>query len=145
MKGLLLALLLLLVFLYVIKRIFKSLRNPKRIVSETNGRKKISTNPSWFGGGWRSEYYFENSTLYEVHKGITAEIPFTHITQIKPGYTKINNRRNWIVHYRQHGVEKQVQFYPNLTLFNHNFSAFLTSVKEENPEAEIREISFFST
>ena len=36
----------------------------------------------------------------------------------------VNNRRIWSVSYVENGREKQVQFYPNVTMFNHNFSAF---------------------
>lgn len=119
-------------------------RHPKRIIPEDNGRKKISSNPSFFGGSSNKNYYFDDDFLYEVDKRTTYEIGLTKITQIKPGYTKVNNRRKWTITYIKEGEKKQVQFYPNLTVFNHNFADFLTTVKRVNPDAEVKNVSLFN-
>jgi len=142
--NLLLAILPLAVFLLLIRWAITKLRNPTRMITDASGLKKISSNPSIFGGAWRKSYYFDEQNLYEAHKNSRSQIPFSDILESKPGYTVINNRRNWSVIFLAHGVEKQLQFYPNLTLFNHNFSAFLLAVKQANPQAKIKEIGFFN-
>lgn len=120
------------------------LRHPKRIIPEDNGRKKISCNPAYFGGSSHKNYYYDDNFLYEVDKRTTCEIDLAKITQIKPGYTKVNNRRKWTITYIKEGEKKQVQFYPNLTVFNHNFADFLTTVKQINPDADIKNVSLFN-
>lgn len=131
-------------FILLIRLLLKKLRTPGRIITDDSGLKKISTNPSIFGGAWRKSYYFDSQHLYEVDKNNRRPIPLADIVQIKPGYTTVNNRRSWEVIYRAHGTEKRIEFYPNLTLFNQNFTAFLLAVKQANPQAEVKEISFFS-
>lgn len=128
----------------ILKTFFRATRHPHRLIVENSGMKKISANPSWFGGSNRSEYYYDRDFLYEIKHGITYQIPMSDIIQIKPGFTKINNRQNWLITYRKEGQKKQVEFYNNLTFFNHNFPDFLATVKQVNPEAEIKNISFFN-
>lgn len=134
-----------LVFLYFLMTFcIRTVRHPKRIITESNGMKKISTNPSIFGGSSQKQYYYDDEYLYEVKNDVTYKIAFSEIIQIKPGYTKINNRRNWLVSYHKNGVSKQVEFFHNLTLFNHNFSGFLLAVKQANPDADVKTLSFFN-
>ncbi|WAH52846.1 hypothetical protein LMA04_01950 [Pseudescherichia vulneris] len=122
----------------------RTLRQPKRIISDENGMKKISSNPSYFGGSSRAEYYYDDTFLYEIKNNITHKIELSKITQVKPGYTTINNRRKWSVIYLTERGESQMQFYHNLTLFNQNFTGFLAAVERENPNAEVRKLSFFN-
>ncbi|MEX5410189.1 hypothetical protein [Atlantibacter hermannii] len=131
--------------LFILFRLFfRAVRQPKRIISESNGMKKISGNPSIFRGASQKVYYYDSKYLYEVKNDVTSKIPLSEIIQIKPGYTQINNRRNWLVSYLKHGEKKHVEFFNNLTIFNHNFSGFLSAVKQANPEAEIKALTFFN-
>ena len=55
----------------------------------------------------------------------------------------VNNRRIWSVSYVENGREKQVQFYPNVTMFNH-ISLLFDSGKNANPHADIKDLSVFN-
>ena len=132
------------VLFILIRLFFRAVRRPKRIISENNGMRKISANPSIFRGSSQKEYYYDSEYLYEIKNDITCKIPLGEIIQIKPGFTTINNRRNWLVSYLRYGEKKQVEFFNNLTLYNHNFSGFLSAVKQANPEAEIKALTFFN-
>ncbi len=134
----------LMVLFILIRLFFRAVRHPKRIITEKNGLKKISTNPSIFRGASHKDYYYDSEYLYEVNNDLTRKIPLGEIIQIKPGFTKINNRQNWLVSYLNHGEKKHVEFFNNLTIFNHNFSGFLSAVKQANPQAEIKSLSFFN-
>ncbi|WFC80211.1 hypothetical protein [Enterobacter roggenkampii] len=129
----LIALLILLSFL--VRRI----RQAKRIISDRNGMKKISASPSIFGGNGGKTWFYDDQFLYEVKNNATRKIALANIIKIRPGNTEINSRRVWIVIYRDGVNEKQVQFYNNLTLWNHNFTAFLVAVKRANPDAVVKE------
>ena len=131
--------------LFMLVRFFSSiLRHPTRIVSENNGLKKISINPSILKKSSYTEYYYDNSHLYEVTQGMTNEIDLTHIISVKPTFTKVNNRRKWSVTYLKAGQKKESQFYHNLTFTNHNFADFLLAVKRANPNAEVKKLSFLN-
>lgn len=91
---------------------------------------KISANPSIFGGNAGKTWFYDDQFLYEIKNNATRKIALANIIKIGPGNTEINSRRVWIVIYRDGANEKQVQFYNNLTLWNHNFTAFLAAVKE---------------
>lgn len=132
------------VLFILIKLVSRTLRHPKRIISESNGMKKISTNPSFFKRSANTDYYYDDTFLYEVKNNTTNKIELANITHVKPGFTTVNNRRKWSVIYVNEGSEKQFQFYHNLTLFNHNFAGFLTEVKRNNPGAEVKKLSFFN-
>lgn len=101
--------------------------------------KKISANPSLFGGNAGKTWFYDDQFLYEVKNNATRKIALANIIKIGPGNTEINSRRAWIVIYRDGANEKQVQFYNNLTLWNHNFTAFLAAVKTANPDAVVKE------
>lgn len=113
----------------VIRNGVRSFRQPKRIVSDAQGKKKISTNPWFFDCFSRKVYFYDERYFYEIQKDRTTQVELARIVNIKPGSTMVNNRRIWSVSYVENGREKQVQFYPNVTMFNHNFSAFLIAVK----------------
>jgi len=132
------------VLFILIRLFFRAVRHPKRLISESNGLKKISANPSIFRGASQKDYYYDSDYLYEINNDITRKIPLGEIIQIKPGFTKINNRQNWLVSYLNHGEKKHVEFFNNLTIFNHNFSGFLSAVEQANPQAEIKALSFFN-
>ncbi|MBF4111528.1 hypothetical protein [Enterobacter cloacae] len=128
----------------VIRNGVRSFRQPKRIVSDAHGKKKISTNPWFFDCFSRKVYFYDERYFYEIQKDRTTQIELARIVNIKPGSTMVNNRRIWSVIYVENGREKQVQFYPNVTMFNHNFSAFLIAVKNANPYADIKNLSVFN-
>jgi len=132
------------VLLLLIRFFSRTLRHPKRIVAESNGMRKISTNPSFFSRSAQQQYFYDSHYLYEVKNDITHKIQLADIVKIKPGLTKVNNRRKWAVIYLKDGKQKQVEFYHNVTFFNHNFADFLAAVKRVNPEAEIKSLSFFN-
>ncbi|MDV0597240.1 MULTISPECIES: hypothetical protein [unclassified Enterobacter] len=107
--------------------------------------KKISANPSIFGGNAGKTWFYDDQFLYEVKNNTTThKIALANIIKIEPGSTEINSRRLWSVIYRDGANEKQVQFYNNLTLWNRNFTTFLAAVKSANPEAVIKERLFFN-
>lgn len=107
--------------------------------------KKISANPSIFGGNAGKTWFYDDQFLYEVKNNTTThKIALANIIKIEPGSTEINGRRPWSVIYRDGANEKQVQFYNNLTLWNRNFTTFLAAVKSANPEAVIKERLFFN-
>jgi len=132
------------VLFILIKLFTRTLRQPKRIISEENGMKKISSNPSYFGGSSRAEYYYDDSFLYEIKNNTTHKVELSKIIAVKPGYTTINNRRKWTVIYLNKGEQRQLQFYHNLTLFNQNFAGFLATVAQKNPDAEVKKLSFLN-
>jgi len=115
------------------------IRQAKRIVTDRNGMKKISANPSIFGGNVGKTWFYDDQFLYEIKNNATRKIALANIIKIGPGNTEINSRRVWIVIYRDGANEKQVQFYNNLTLWNHNFTAFLAAIKRANPDAVVKE------
>ena len=132
-------------FFILMKWFFNTLRYPKLTNSETDGMKKISCNPSLFSrSSYQADYYYDSYYLYEIKDNITNKIHLPEIIEIRPGYTKINNRRNWSVTYCKNGQKRKVQFFHNLTLFNHNFAVFLAIVKKANPEAKVKNLSFFT-
>lgn len=129
-----------LIALFILLRFFvRRIRQAKCIISERNGMKKISANPSLFGGNAGKTWFYDDQFLYEVKNNATRKIALSNIIKIGPGNTEINSRRVWIVIYRDGANEKQVQFYNNLTLWNHNFTAFLAAVKTANPDAVVKE------
>ncbi|WP_312927019.1 hypothetical protein [Pseudescherichia sp.] len=133
------------IVLFMLIRFFSDmLRHPTRIVAENNGKKKISTNPSYLKKSAYTEYYYDNSYLYEVTDSMTNEIELNKIIKIKPTFTKVNNRRKWSIIYLKAGQEKEVQFYHNLTFANQNFADFLITVKRANPDAEVKKLSFLN-
>lgn len=132
------------VLLLLIRFFTRTLRHPKRVISESNGMQKISLNPSLFSRAEHQQYFYDNHYLYEVKKDTTDKISLSEIVKIKPGFTKVNNRRKWVVTYLKDGKEKQVEFFHNLTFLNHNFADFLATVKRVNPAAEIKKLSFFN-
>lgn len=124
---------------------FRRLRQPKKIISENDGMRKISTSPSIFGGSSSdAHYYYDDQFFYEIKNNVTHKISLAEIIRIKPGSTKINNRRNRCVTWLNNGVKKEVRFFHNLTLFNNNFAGFLVAVKRENPGAEVKDVSPFN-
>ncbi|CBA31903.1 unknown protein [Cronobacter turicensis z3032] len=107
--------------------------------------KQISYNPSLFGWGLTKErYFFDKHSLYRIKGDNTEEINLSDIVSVKPGYTTVNNRRNWVVIYNNNGMKKEARFFHNITLLNHNFAQFLVAVKQANPEADVKEISLFN-
>ncbi|CCJ72295.1 hypothetical protein BN137_1660 [Cronobacter condimenti 1330] len=82
--------------------------------------------------------------LYKIKGNSTVTIDFSDIIEIKPGFTKISNRRSVVVVYLLYGQKKEVYFYPNLTFFNHNFAQFLIEVKQANPDADVKSLSRLS-
>lgn len=131
--------------LFILIKLFsRTLRQPKRIISDANGMKKISSNPSFFGGSSRAEYYYDDTFLYEIKRNTTHKIELAKIIKVKPGYTTVNNRRKWSVIYLNEEGERQLQFYHNLTIFNQNFAGFLATVKQVNPDADVKSLSFFN-
>lgn len=142
--DILLVILPILALFILIKLFTRSLRQPKRIISEDNGMKKISSNPSFFGGSSRAEYYYDDSFLYEIKNNTTHKVELSKIIAVKPGYTTVNNRRKWSVIYLNEGERRQLQFYHNLTLFNQNFAGFLATVARKNPDAHVKNLSFFN-
>lgn len=141
----LVAILPLVLFFIMIRAVFRWIRHPKRLIAEKNGMKKISSNPSIFGGSlYKEHYYYDDQYLYKIKDDMTEKIMLSEIINIKPGFTKVNNRRKWSVTYLRNGSEKEVHFFHNLTLFNHNFSGFLAAVKHANPAAQVKEISFLN-
>lgn len=132
------------VFITLMIWFFRRLRHPKKIISESDGMRKISSSPSIFGGSLSdAHYYYDDQFFYEIKNNVTRKTPLVEIIRIKPGYTKINNRRNWCVTSLSNGLKKEVNFFNNLTLFNHNFAGFLQAVKRANPGAEVTELSAF--
>lgn len=133
------------IILFMLIRFFSGmLRHPTRIVPENNGLKKISTNPSILKKSAYTEYFYDNNRLYEVTNSMTNEIDFAEIINVKPTYTKVNNRRKWSITYLKAGEKKEVQFYHNLTFANQNFAVFLLAVKRANPDAEVKKLSFLN-
>ncbi|EPS2708253.1 hypothetical protein ACTEV4_002161 [Cronobacter turicensis] len=135
-----------LVVIGILLRLFlRKLRNPKPAFSDSNEMKQISYNPSLFGWGLTKERYcFDQHYLYRMKGDTTEEINLSEIVSVKPGYTTVNNRRNWVVVYSNNGLKKEARFFHNITLLNHNFAQFLVAVKQANPEADVKEISFFN-
>lgn len=129
----------LIAFFILLSFFVRRIRQAKRIISDPNGMKKISANPSLFGGNAGKTWFYDDQFLYEVKNNTTRKIALADIIKIGPGNTEINSRRVWIVIYRDGANEKQVQFYNNLTLWNHNFTAFLAAVKTANPDAVVKE------
>ncbi|MBW8245564.1 hypothetical protein [Enterobacter mori] len=129
----------LIAFFILLSFFVRRIRQAKRIISDPNGMKKISANPSLFGGNAGKTWFYDDQFLYEVKNNVTRKIALADIIKIGPGNTEINSRRVWIVIYRDGANEKQVQFYNNLTLWNHNFTAFLAAVKTANPDAVVKE------
>ncbi|MDV5357524.1 hypothetical protein [Kosakonia sp. SMBL-WEM22] len=134
-------------FVTLMRYFYRSLRHPKKIVTESNGLRKISTPPSLFGlFASRTLYYYDEQFFYQIKQKekVTLKVPLAKIVRVKPGYTMVNNRRSWVVTWQSDGGEKQVSFYHNITLFNHNFAVFLHAIKEANPQAEIKELTSFT-
>ncbi|WP_312691292.1 hypothetical protein [Kosakonia sp.] len=132
-------------FIILIKWFSRMLHHPQKIIPEPNGMMKISSSPSYFGGSSSdADYYYDDHYFYEVKNNNPHKIQLSQIIRVKPGFTKINNRRNWCVTYLIHNQKKEVHFYSNLTLFNHNFAGFLLAVKKANPEAELKKLSLFN-
>lgn len=131
-------------FFILMKLFFNTLRHPKLTTSEKGKLKKISCNPSIFSKTSYQEYYYDDCHLYEIKDNVTNKIHLSKIIEIRPGYTKINNRRNWSVTYRKNGLERQVKFFHNLSFFNHDFAGFLATVKQANSEAKVKKLSFFT-
>ncbi|HHL0035718.1 hypothetical protein [Enterobacter mori] len=129
----------LIAFFILLSFFVRRIRQAKRIISDPNGMKKISANPSLFGGNAGKTWFYDDQFLYEVKNNVTRKIALADIIKIGPGNTEINSRRAWIVIYRDGANEKRVQFYNNLTLWNHNFTAFLAAVKTANPDAVVKE------
>ena len=129
----------LIAFFILLSFFVRRIRQAKRIISDPNGMKKISANPSLFGGNAGKTWFYDDQFLYEVKNNATRKIALADIIKIGPGNTEINSRRAWIVIYRDGANEKRVQFYNNLTLWNHNFTAFLAAVKTANPDAVVKE------
>lgn len=128
--------------LTLMRYFYRSLRHPKKIITESNGLRKISTPPSLFGlFASRTLYYYDDAFFYQIKETVKLKVPLAKIVRVKPGYMRVNNRRNWVVTWQSDGAEKQVSFYHNITLFNHNFADFLRAVKEANTQAEVKEIS----
>ncbi|HIE5561632.1 hypothetical protein [Enterobacter kobei] len=129
-----------LIALFILLRfVVRRIRQAKRLISNHNGMKKISANPSIFGGNASKTWFYDDQFLYEVKNNATRKIALATIIKIGPGNIEINSRRVWIVIYRDGANEKQAQFYNNLTLWNHNFTAFLTAIKSANPDAVVKE------
>lgn len=129
-----------LIALFILLRfVVRRIRQAKRLISDHNGMKKISANPLIFGGNAGKTWFYDDQFLYEVKNNATRKIALTTIIKIGPGNIEINSRRVWIVIYRDGANEKQVQFYNNLTLWNHNFTAFLAAIKRANPDAVVKE------
>ncbi|CAH5247692.1 hypothetical protein AI2839V1_2037 [Enterobacter cloacae] len=134
-----------LIALFILSGFFiRRIRQAKRIITDRNGMKKISANPSIFGGNAGKTWFYDDQFLYGVKNNATRKIALANIIKIGPGNTEINSRRVWIVIYRDGANEKQVQFYNNLTLWNHNFTAFLAAVKRANPDAVVKERSLLN-
>ncbi|EKY3117603.1 hypothetical protein SMY46_001038 [Cronobacter turicensis] len=135
-----------LVVIGILLRLFlRKLRNPKPAFSDSNEMKQVSYNPSLFGWGLTKERYcFDQHYLYRMKGDTTEEINLSEIVSVKPGYTTVNNRRNWVVVYSNNGLKKEARFFHNITLLNHNFAQFLVAVKQANPEADVKEISLFN-
>ena len=144
MLNIILTVLPLILLLILIECLRRNTRYPRRTVAETNGLKKISSSPSLFKRAGHWEYYYDGDCLYQFKGGVTFTIPLSAITQIKPTSITVNNRRKWSVSYLQDGIKKEVQFFHNLTLFNHNFVAFVQTVQRINPEAMIKKPSLFN-
>lgn len=143
--NVLLGLLPLVVMCLLLRLFLRKLRNPKPAFSASNEMKQISYNPSLFGWSLTKERFcFDKHYLYRIKGDTTEEINLSEIISVKPGYTEINNRRNWVVVYSKNGLQKEARFFHNTTLFNHNFALFLVAVKQANPEADVKEISFFN-
>lgn len=129
-----------LIALFILLRfVVRRIRQAKRLISDHNGMKKISANPLIFGGNAGKTWFYDDQFLYEVKNNATRKIALATIIKIGPGNIEINSRRVWIVIYRDGANEKQVQFYNNLTLWNHNFTAFLAAIKRANPDAVVKE------
>ncbi|ELY4677626.1 hypothetical protein SM017_004141 [Cronobacter turicensis] len=135
-----------LIVICILLRLFpRNLRNPKPALSDSNEMKQISYNPSLFGWGLTKErYFFDKRSLYRIKGDNTEEINLSDIVSVKPGYTTVNNRRNWVVIYNNNSMKKEARFFHNITLLNHNFAQFLVAVKQANPEADVKEISLFN-
>ncbi|KMK16189.1 hypothetical protein ABW06_02390 [Pluralibacter gergoviae] len=144
MLNILLTVLPLILLLISIECLRRNMRYPRRIVTEKNGMKKISSNPSFFKRAVHEEYYYDGDFLYEIKNGVTYTIPLSTIIQIKPTSIKVNNRRKWSVLYLQAGIKREVEFFNNLTLFNHNFVAFVQAVQRINPDAMVKKPSLLN-
>ncbi|MDK1226953.1 hypothetical protein [Cronobacter turicensis] len=143
--NVLLSLLPLIVICILLRLFLRNLRNPKPALSDSNEMKQISYNPSLFGWGLTKErYFFDKRSLYRINGDNTEEINLSDIVSVKPGYTTVNNRRNWVVIYNNNSMKKEARFFHNITLLNHNFAQFLVAVKQANPEADVKEISLFN-
>ncbi|ELY3594898.1 hypothetical protein ACMSYZ_002040 [Cronobacter turicensis] len=143
--NVLLSLLPLIVICILLRLFLRNLRNPKPAFSDSNEMKQISYNPSLCGWGLTKERYcFDKRSLYRMKGDNTEEINLSDIVSVKPGYTTVNNRRNWVVIYNNNGMKKEARFFHNITLINHNFAQFLVAVKQANPEADVKEISLFN-
>ncbi|PWC10136.1 hypothetical protein [Brenneria corticis] len=93
----------------------------------------------------REDYYYDCFYFYQIREKHTNKIPLTKIIRVKPDIIKINGRRRWSVRYIANDAEKEVTFVHNFTLFNRNFAGFLSAVKEANPNAEVKELTIFSS
>lgn len=110
--NILLGLLPLVVMCLLLWLFLRKLRNPKPAFSASNEMKQISYNSSLFGWSLTKERFcFDKHCLYRIKGDTTDEINLSEIISVKPGYTEVNNRRNWVVVYSKNGQQKEARFF----------------------------------
>ena len=67
----------------VIRNGVRSFRQPKRIVSDAQGKKKISTNPWFFDCFSRKVYFYDDRYFYEIQKDRTTQVELARIVNIQ--------------------------------------------------------------
>ncbi|EOZ1473438.1 MULTISPECIES: hypothetical protein [Enterobacter] len=73
-----------LIALFILLSFFvRRIRQAKRIISDCNGMKKISANPSIFGGNAGKTWFYDDLFLYEVKK--TPPVRLRWLTSLKSG------------------------------------------------------------
>ena len=73
-----------LIALFILLRfVVRRIRQAKRLISDHNGMKKISANPSIFGGNAGKTWFYDDLFLYEVKK--TPPVRLRWLTSLKSG------------------------------------------------------------
>ena len=74
-----------LIALFILLRfVVRRIRQAKRLISDHNGMKKISANPSIFGGNAGKTWFYDDQFLYEVKNNATRKIALATIIKIGP-------------------------------------------------------------
>lgn len=138
----------LIVLFYLLAKTLSRIR-PADIPNGPGDRKRISSDSFFlrtFGSthSYKAQFYFDTENLYEIMNDTTTAIPLADITVVKRESTKVNNRSVWSISWTTEGQQKYVRFLHNYTLFNRSFAAFLSAVKQANPNASVGTLTLFT-